>query len=103
MAYLRIQRVVHDENAGALDTVMNKSRIQSSTVMDVIEAVSQVRRDLHSRHPIRQNREIRVSRVSETVRETGAFNVIVNEVNMVSGNRSSEELDQASMVAFTND
>ena len=70
--------------------------------MDVIKPVSQVRRDLHSRDPIRQNREIRVSRVSETIREASAFDVIVDEVNVVSRNRSPEELDQAPMVTFAN-
>lgn len=102
MAYLGIQRVVNHENAGTPDTIVHKTLTQSSAMVDVVEPVSQVRRDLHSRDPIRQNCEIRVSRVSETICEASAINVIVNEVNVVSRNRSPEELDQAPMVAFAN-
>lgn len=69
--------------------IVDEIGIQSSAVVDVIEAVSYISSDLDPGHPIRENGEIRVSRVSDTLGEVSAMDVVVNKVNETSRNRSA--------------
>lgn len=102
MADLRVQRLVGDDDARALDVVVDEIGPQSGAMVDVIKAVSEVRRDLHSREPGRENREARVFRVSKTTSKVRSRNEFVHEVDVVSGGGSAEKLDQATMVAPAN-
>lgn len=71
--------------------------------MNVIEAVSQICSDLHSGYPRVEHREVRVFGVPQTVGEVSAFDEVVDEVNVVAGDRSAEEFDDAHVVAPADD
>ncbi|PON35774.1 hypothetical protein PanWU01x14_333760, partial [Parasponia andersonii] len=90
-----------DDDAGALDVVVDEIVPQSGAMVDVIEAVSEVRRDLHPREPGREDREARVSRVPEAIGEVNSLNEFVHEVDVAPGHGHPEQLDQAAMVAPT--
>ena len=67
--------------------------------MNVVEAVRQIRGDLHSGHPRGEHREVWVLGVPQTGREVCAINEVVDEENVVAGDGSAEELDEAEVVA----
>lgn len=71
--------------------------------MNVIEAVCEICGNLHSRDPIGENREMDVLRVSQTIGEIRAVDEFVDEVDVVAGDGSAEELDDADVVAAAND
>lgn len=99
MADLRAERIVGDDDPGALDVVVDEAGFQSSAMVDVVEAVSEVRRDLHPRQPRGQNGEARVSRVSQALSEIHAVDELVREVDVIPGERRADQLDQARVVA----
>lgn len=66
--------------------------------MNVIEAVRQIRGDLHSGHPRGEHRVVGVPGVPQTGREVCAFNEVVDEENVVAGDGGAEELDEAEVV-----
>ncbi|KAM1099698.1 hypothetical protein ACFX15_006022 [Malus domestica] len=53
-----------DDDAGALNVVVDESRVEAEAVVDVIEAVGEVGSDLHSGEPRRQDGVARVLRVA---------------------------------------
>lgn len=63
--------------------VVDEIRPQSGAMVDVIEAVGEVGRDLHSREPGREDRVARVSTVSETIGEIHSGDEIVHEVDVI--------------------
>lgn len=73
--------------------VVDEIRLQPGEMVDVIEAMSEVGRNLHSRHPGREDRVARVSRVSETIGEVRPGDEFVHEIDTISRYRRAEELD----------
>lgn len=71
--------------------------------MNVIEPLRKIRGDLHSRHPRGQNSELRVLGISQTIRQVCTFHEVVDEENVLAGDRSAEELDDATVVAAAYD
>lgn len=68
-----------------------------------IESVCEIGGDLHPRDPRREIGEARVPAIAEAIGEACTLDVIVHEVNVVAGNRSSEEFHEAAVVAPAND
>ncbi|KAK9991799.1 hypothetical protein SO802_026784 [Lithocarpus litseifolius] len=60
-------------------------------------------RDLLSGNPRVEHREVRVFGIPQTVCEVSAFDEVVDEVNVVAGDRSTEEFDDAHVVAPADD
>lgn len=60
MADLRVERRLRHDNGAALDVLVHHVDAESGSVVDVVEAVRDVRRDLHPRRPRRQHREVGV-------------------------------------------
>jgi len=93
-----------DDDAAALDMVMDEIDVQTGLVVNVIEAVSEICGDLHSRHPRGEDGEVHVVFVAEAVGEGGAVvDEVVDEVDVVAGDGGAEELDDADVVAAADD
>lgn len=69
-------------------------------VVDVLEALRKVAGDLYAGHPGGEWGEARVSLVAKAVSEGGPGYEFVNEVDAVDGNGSSEEPDDAAVMAL---
>lgn len=103
MANPSVEIGLGDDDATALDVVVDEAYEQPSLVVDVIEAVSEIGGDLHSRHPRVEHREVNVPRVPETIRKVGTVDELVHEVDVVAGDGCAEELDDADVVAAAHD
>lgn len=103
MANLGAQIILRDNNAGTLDTVVNEAEsgigIGAGEVVDVIDAVCDVGRDLHPRGPRVELGEARVSAVAEAIGEAGAGDEFVDEEDGGAGDGGAEEFDEAAVVA----
>lgn len=71
--------------------------------MNVVEAVGYIRRDLHTRDPSGENREIRVDFVPQARAQVGSLHEFVDEVDVLAGDGDSEEFDDAREVALADD
>lgn len=71
-------------------------------MVNVIEAVRQIRGDLHSGNPGGEHGETPVPGISQTVGEVGAVDEVVDEKNVDAGDGSAEELNYAAVVASAN-
>lgn len=102
MADLGGHGILRDDDAGALDVVVNEVRLQARTMVDVIESVSEVGGGFHSRKPGGEHGEARILGVSKTIHEIGSDNEIVDQIDVVPGKGSTQKLDQTAMVAPAN-
>ncbi|RDX88177.1 hypothetical protein CR513_30266, partial [Mucuna pruriens] len=92
-----------DDDSAALDVVMDEVDAQTGFVVNVIEAVSEIRGHLHSRHPRGEHREMRAFLVAEAIGEARPVDEVVDEVDVVAGDGGAEELDDADVVAPADD
>ena len=104
MANPSIEGRLGDDDSAALDMVMDEIDVQTGFVVNVIEAVSEIRGDLYSRHPRGENGEVRVVFVAEAVGEGGAVaDEVVDKVDVVTGDGGTKEFDDADVVAAADD
>ncbi|KOM49395.1 hypothetical protein LR48_Vigan08g022200 [Vigna angularis] len=103
MANSSVKRRFHDDYAAGFDVVLDEIGVQTDFVVNVIECVSEIRGDLHSRHPCGENGEARVVPVAETIGEVGAVDEVIDEVDVVTKDESVEEFDDANVVAAVDD
>jgi len=103
MANPSVERRFRDDDAAGFDTVVDEIDVQTGFVVNVIECVSEIRGDLHSRHPRGENGEARVVLVAETIGEAGAVDEVVDEVDVIAGDGGAKEFDDADVVAATDD
>lgn len=103
MAKPGVERRFGDDDTAGFDTVVDEIDVQTGFVVNVIESVREIRGDLHSRHPRGENSEARVVLVAETIGEAGAVDEVVDEVDVVAGDRGAEEFDDADVVAAADD
>lgn len=87
MANPRVQILLRDDDARALDVVVDEIRVEAGEMVDVIEPVGEISRDLHPRKPRRQFREARIQSISQTIGEIHTANKLIDEVNVVSRDR----------------
>lgn len=80
MADLCSERRFRDDDARTFNVIVNKM----CTIMEVIESMRYVCRDLHSRNPGGKDGKTRTFRVPETSGKVGSSNVIVDEIHVVS-------------------
>lgn len=100
MTDLGVQRIFGDDDAGALDPVMDETRpVHPRAVVDVLQPVSHVRRDLHSRGPACDRRVVRVDPVPEAVAEVRALHELVDQVDVALREGRAEQLRDAAVVA----
>lgn len=99
MANPSVQSLLRDDDAGAVDVVVDEIGVEAGEMVDVIEAVSEIGSDLHPRNPSGEIGEARVQRVSQAISEINTANEFIDEVNVVTGDGSAEEFNQAAMVA----
>lgn len=95
----RAEILLGDEDAGALDAVVDETGTGAGGIVDVIEAVSEIGGDMHPRGPGGEISEARVPAIAEAIGEAGAGDELVDEVNVVAGDGSAEEFDEAAVVA----
>ncbi|TQD77085.1 hypothetical protein C1H46_037361 [Malus baccata] len=70
-----------DDDAGALDVVVDEGRVEAGAVVDVIEVVGEVGSDLHPGEPRRQDGVARVLRVAGlALEDDGVFGADLREV-----------------------
>ncbi|CAB4270513.1 unnamed protein product [Prunus armeniaca] len=89
-----------DDDAGGFNVVVDEGGVVAGQVVHVIEAISEVGGDLRAGEPRGQNGEVGVVRVAEAVGKVGAGDVFVDEVDVVTGEGGTEELDEAGVVGF---
>lgn len=85
MADPRCEILLRDDDAGAFDMVVNKSRTRTGEIVDVVEAVSEIGSDLHPRRPCRETGEARIVPVAEAIGEAGSGGELVDEVDVAAG------------------
>ena len=79
MADIRVVIGLRHDHRGALDVVVNEILdLEPSFVVDVVEPMGQIRRDLDPRGPIRQHGEVRVLRVPQAIGERRSVDVLVD-------------------------
>lgn len=102
MADFRAQILLRDYNARNLDMIVNESgfgiRTGAGEIVDVIETVRHVGRDLHPRDPRVEIGEARVPAVAEAVGEAGAGDELVDEEDDGARDRRAEEFQEAAVV-----
>lgn len=103
MANPSVEIRLGNDDCAALDMVMDEIDAHSVLIVHVIKRVSEIRRNLHSRHPGRKHGEVRVPRVAEAIGEVTTGDEVVNEVDMVTGDRRAEKLHDVNMVAAADD
>lgn len=99
MANQGVKVRLSDDDPRALDAVMDDSTA-GGVMVDVLEALSKVAGDLYAGDPGGERGEVRVSFVAKAVGEGGPCYEVVNEVDAVSGKGSSEESDDAAVMAL---
>lgn len=103
MANPSVEGRLSDDDSAGLDVAVNEVDVQTGFVVNVIEAVSEIRGDLHSGHPRGEDGEVRVVLAAEAVGEAGSVDEVVDEVDVVAGDRGAEEFDDADVVAAADD
>ena len=88
MADFRTALDFRDDDAGALDAVVNETA-GGGEVVDILEPLRDVGGDLDSIDPGRNRRIHRIFRVSEALAETGSVNKLVNEQEILVSERGA--------------
>lgn len=99
MANSGIVMRLRDQNAAALDAIVDYAYIETRIVVNIIESLREVGGDLHSGGPRGQHCEIGVVFVSQTGGEARAVNEFVDQEDVVAGDGGAEELDDGGVVA----
>lgn len=74
------------------------TRTRTSEIVNVIETVSEIGGNQHPRGPRGEICEARISAITKAIGEASSRDKLVNEINIIAGDGSSEEFNETAVV-----